>query len=179
MNIYFNELVLDHGFAISAQPRHQRLVSGSEISLCSGYELFRSLNHKGQIIKCWQCGCVADRWVLTLGRNDRKSKPVLNLYATHTFTTRKGRQISHLVLMTRDHIIPKSLGGKDVVENLRAGCENCNSQRGSDMEEEDLRFMRDHPHLICPERLAKAQETRRKHEERLAEQQRNKLARAV
>ena len=34
-------------------------------------------------------------------------------------------------LMTKDHIIPKSKGGKDRVENLQTMCTDCNSKKGN------------------------------------------------
>lgn len=39
--------------------------------------------------------------------------------------------------MTRDHIVPKSLGGKDVWENVVAACRRCNQYKG-DRSLEDL-----------------------------------------
>lgn len=35
---------------------------------------------------------------------------------------------------TLDHILPKSLGGKDKRSNLRVAHQNCNSQRGNSLE---------------------------------------------
>lgn len=38
-----------------------------------------------------------------------------------------------LVLMTKDHIHPKSKGGKDRLDNLRTMCLPCNQIKGSDV----------------------------------------------
>jgi 5-methylcytosine-specific restriction endonuclease McrA len=35
---------------------------------------------------------------------------------------------------TVDHIIPKSLGGPDIIENLRAACWHCNMSKGKRMD---------------------------------------------
>lgn len=35
--------------------------------------------------------------------------------------------------MTIDHIVPKSLGGTNNIENLRGLCKDCNAKRGNDM----------------------------------------------
>lgn len=35
--------------------------------------------------------------------------------------------------MTIDHIVPKSKGGTNNIQNLRALCRSCNIKRGSDM----------------------------------------------
>lgn len=37
----------------------------------------------------------------------------------------------HLILMTKDHIIPKSKGGVDHLYNLQTMCENCNHRKGN------------------------------------------------
>lgn len=140
--IFFNEISLDDGLKLLSAPRGERLVKGREVSLCSGAMLFLAL--EGSEIKCWKCGCVADRWVLMLGPNDLvKSKPVLNLFAY-----KHGR----LVMMNRDHIIPKSVGGMDTVKNLRPACEDCNGNRGNALEGEELEFAKAHPELIHKER---------------------------
>ena len=160
MDIYFKEIPLEEGFAVALQPKHSRIVAGKEVSLASGIILFQTRwgDGKGGLIKCWRCGCVADRWIATLGQNDKKSKPVLNLYAMRYKKTKKGLIIPKLVLMTRDHIIPKSRGGKDDVENLRPGCELCNGNRGNEMNKRDQKFMDANPHLICPDRKARGEE---------------------
>ena len=39
------------------------------------------------------------------------------------------------VLMTVDHILPKSKGGKATLDNLRPMCAHCNGRRGNKLEE--------------------------------------------
>lgn len=39
------------------------------------------------------------------------------------------------VLMTKDHIIPKSKGGKDTLDNYQTMCEICNKRKGNKLEE--------------------------------------------
>jgi len=39
-------------------------------------------------------------------------------------------------LLTRDHIVPKSRGGKDVWENVVAACRRCNQHKGNHLLEE-------------------------------------------
>lgn len=176
MQIFYKEIPLEDGFQIADLPKHSRIVAGKEVSLASGIELFASL--RNQPIVCWKCKCVADRWVATLGKNDNKSKPVLNLYAVRMHKTKKGNIIPKLVMMTRDHIIPKSHGGKDLVENLRPGCETCNCHRGSNMNKRDQKFMDANPHLICPDRAARGAAHRarmvREHEHAVAKRKARK-----
>ena len=35
---------------------------------------------------------------------------------------------------TREHIIPRSMGGPDIYENLALACYHCNTERGSNMD---------------------------------------------
>lgn len=150
MITYYKELPLEEGFALRLIDRNSRIVAGREVSLCSGIALFASIN--GQI-SCWQCKCVADRWISDKHEN-HYGRPVLNLYATkhHKPTPRKPHARSEIVLMTRDHIIPKSLGGVDDLANLRPCCQICNGERGSSMSEQDMKFMSENPQLINEER---------------------------
>lgn len=101
---------------------------------------------KGQPIRCHFCGCQADQWVAEKGKKDKVGHPVLNLYATKHCLP---------VMMTRDHIIPKSLGGVDDVANLRPACAPCNEERGNEVLPEVIRFAQEHPELVSEERIIK------------------------
>jgi hypothetical protein len=35
------------------------------------------------------------------------------------------------LLATREHVVPKSHGGKDILDNLKISCARCNNKRGS------------------------------------------------
>lgn len=90
---------------------------------------------------------LATFWLVMRHKNDHQNQPVMNL-----FGHKAGGVIT---MMTRDHIIPKSLGGVDAVQNLRCACERCNTNRGNELNQEDLAFLKAHPELIDPERLVK------------------------
>lgn len=139
MFIFYKELTLEEGFKILAEPRDQRNVDGVKVSAPSGVALWKTCMETYKPLKCWECGVEADRFIVKHHRNDRNKPPVLELFA-HT-----GKS---LVMMTRDHIIPKSLGGIDDVANLRPGCEKCNGRRKSTMNKEDTEFMNNNPHLV-------------------------------
>lgn len=140
MNILFTELSLDEGYAVLEQEiKHDRLVRGRQVDRPSGWKMFHHL--KGQPIRCWHCNTQADRWVAEKGRRDKIGNAVLNLYARN-------------ILMTRDHILPKSLGGVDAVANLRPGCSPCNEKRGNEVSPEVIRFAQEHPELVDEGRIA-------------------------
>lgn len=150
MQIYYKELSIEEGFEVLEKTKYDRLVGGRQVSQCSGWNLFQTF--KGKPITCWCCGCAADRWVADKGPK-HNGNPVLNLF---------GMRGDKLVMMNRDHIIPKSLGGVDVNENLRPACEVCNGARGNTLTEEELQFRKDNPHLISQQRLEQGKEAARK-----------------
>lgn len=160
MLMYFSECELDEGFGILAKEKEDRLLRGRRVSRPSGLALFEALRAAGEELKCWECGLVANRWVANKGRNDHLGSPVLDLYAVHN---------GHVTLMTRDHIIPRSLGGSNANENLRVGCSPCNGARGNRMDPIDIEFMAAHPELIVrPPNPIVVQGPARTEEEKLA-----------
>lgn len=143
MLIFYKELTLVEGFCVLAKHRNDRKVDGVRVSAPSGYALWKDCNDNYKPLKCWKCGIEADRFIVKHQRNDQNKPPVVELYA-HT-----GRS---LVMMTRDHIIPVSLGGVNDVANLRPACSHCNTKRRNIMNEEDTKFMNDNPHLYVPKK---------------------------
>lgn len=141
--IYFNEVSLAEGFdAVRGGDRANWLVKGRTVDRPRGWKLFAAM--EGKPIKCWCCGIEADRWIVEKHPKDKVGRPTMNLFASGE---------AGVVLMTRDHIIPKSLGGIDANENLRPGCSTCNGQRGNDITKEDLAFAYQHPELIDKARV--------------------------
>ncbi len=138
MFIFYTEVSLDEGFNILAASRNDRNIDGVRISAPSGVALWKTCREQNIPMTCWCCGVKADRFIAKHQRNDTKKPPVLELFA-HT-----GKS---LVMMTRDHIVPRSLGGLDLVENLRPACETCNNKRKSIMNKEDQDFMDKNTHL--------------------------------
>jgi 5-methylcytosine-specific restriction endonuclease McrA len=138
MFIFYKELTIDEGFEVLSANRSARKVDGQYVSAPSGVALWKECRETYKPLKCWECGVEADRFIVKHHKNDQNKPPVLELFA-HT-----GKS---LVMMTRDHIVPKSLGGVDHVDNLRPGCEKCNGRRKSTMNKEDTEFMNNNPHL--------------------------------
>lgn len=76
-------------------------------------------------IKCVCCGIEGKYFAKEKCKNDCSYH--LELYAVDE----NGKE----VLMTKDHIIPKSKGGKDVIENYQPMCVKCNVAKGNKIEE--------------------------------------------
>ena len=75
-------------------------------------------------IKCSCCGIEGKFFRKEKLLNDKSYH--LNLYAIDD----DGNE----VLMTKDHIIPKSKGGRDILENYQPMCEHCNRAKGNTLE---------------------------------------------
>lgn len=69
--------------------------------------------------ECVTCGLNGTVFVLETHNLD--IKPHLNLYAV--------KEDGDYVLMTKDHIIPKSKGGPDSLDNYNTMCMPCNSKK--------------------------------------------------
>jgi 5-methylcytosine-specific restriction endonuclease McrA len=66
--------------------------------------------------KCVSCGKEGTYFLLDPG--DRSGRRHFNLYAEDG------------TLITKDHIIPKKLGGKDTINNMQTMCVICNRAKG-------------------------------------------------
>lgn len=69
-------------------------------------------------VKCVCCGREGSYFKLEKGDRKSPNRRHFNLY------TEDG------ILMTKDHIFPKSKGGKDILDNMQPLCEKCNHIKG-------------------------------------------------
>jgi len=82
--------------------------------------------------KCMSCGIEGKKMMLDMNPGD--CSPHFNLYAEEN-----GR----LILMTKDHILAKSRGGQDKLENYQVCCSTCNNLKGAyDITYEQVRDLR-------------------------------------
>ena len=95
-----------------------------------GYKM-KSESHRYQLFnrdenKCVCCGTKASFWALQVGKKDKRGVPHLNLYGVD--------RNDKIILFTKDHILPRSLGGEDVLENYQIMCQKCNSKKDNDVD---------------------------------------------
>lgn len=90
--------------------------SGHFVNMTSQrYNLFKK---KGTTCVC--CGLEATHFNLEFG-SKRDKRPHFNLYGIFG-----GKEI----LFTKDHIIPRSKGGTDTIDNYQTMCTTCNTKKG-------------------------------------------------
>jgi 5-methylcytosine-specific restriction endonuclease McrA len=78
-------------------------------------------------LKCARCGVEGKYLAIERCEGKRMDKTFhLNLYAINA----RG----HEVIMTKDHIIPKSKGGSNTQDNYQTMCLKCNGKKGNKLE---------------------------------------------
>jgi len=79
---------------------------------------------------CVECGLVADRCILIAepNGNNRGHFEFAGVDSSGT-----------LVIMTKDHIIPRSLGGNDILENYQPMCEVCNKNKRNECDPQSVK----------------------------------------
>lgn len=97
-------------------------MAGGSVEL-EGHQVYRrSLRYKTFIekgYKCVCCGRTGAYYALEKSNGSKAMRAHFNLYSDDD------------VLMTKDHIFPKSKGGRDCIENMQTMCSICNSEKGS------------------------------------------------
>lgn len=78
-----------------------------------------------QGVACVTCGIEGS--VFVMESQAQNITPHLNLYAVTDDGTR--------VLMTKDHILPKSKGGANALENYNTMCSPCNAKKANHVDE--------------------------------------------
>lgn len=84
---------------------------------------------------CVKCGKQGIIW--SLESTKMNERPHLNLYADlgdQPLTRFRGLNVDGLVLMTIDHLIPRSKNGKDDPSNVVSMCSICNAAKGNQLD---------------------------------------------
>jgi 5-methylcytosine-specific restriction endonuclease McrA len=129
------------------KPKIALLASGKEYKVkvsSDRLECFRR-NHKCVTCNCigsvfllqshvigsrrWQLNCLIDNCEWCAIYQDRNQQPGM-IDTPHLNMYHVGPR-GGLVLMTRDHIVPKCKGGPDKIDNLQTMCTICNNHKGA------------------------------------------------
>jgi 5-methylcytosine-specific restriction endonuclease McrA len=101
----------------------ERKYAGHRVKMTS--KRYKVFAEKG--LRCACCDIEGKYFSLEKHENDKESKRYhFNLYAINN---------GEPMLMTKDHIIPKSKGGTDCLENLQPMCIKCNSRKADKLEQ--------------------------------------------
>ena len=84
-------------------------------------------------VRCVTCGLEGVFFSKEQHHNVKYYDLHLNLYAINSF--------GHDVLMTNDHIVPKSKEGKTEIDNLQPMCYHCNQRKSNKTGEEFMVFL--------------------------------------
>jgi len=115
------EEVLPH---VTTREKVEREYLGHQVRMNSlRYHTFKE---KGLV--CCKCGIKGQYFALERAKFSKVERYHLNLYALDEFNNE--------VLMTKDHIFPKSKGGKDHLDNLITMCWPCNFEKGTHVEKD-------------------------------------------
>jgi hypothetical protein len=116
-------------FVTEEETKKEFLVDGFQYQVrmnSDRYHLFKENR------KCVSCGLEGIYMILDMNPGD--TSPHFNLYAEEN-----GR----LILMTKDHILAKSKGGTDSLENFQTCCSICNNLKANfDLTYDDVRELR-------------------------------------
>ena len=123
--IRLRKLTLEEVFPyIKSEPKKLKNNVKPERSIIEGFcvkvDTLRLITFKTRGVKCACCGLEGSFFAIETQKED--IPPHINLYAIDE----AGRE----VLMTHDHIIPRSKGGKNKLENCQTMCKPCNEKKG-------------------------------------------------
>ena len=85
----------------------------------------RYILFKEKGLTCVCCGLAANKAYVEMTKEQLDSGSTAHINFYHVDS--KGKRI----LFTKDHIIPKSKGGKDIQENYQVMCSPCNCKKGN------------------------------------------------
>jgi hypothetical protein len=129
---------------------------GGQELIGQGQGANRMINNTG-LARCCRCGCFGDVVVDYRHKNERAGARHVDVFAVMN---------SNIRLFTKDHILPRSVGGTDHITNMRLMCHTCNNSRGNHVTTEELDLVFSDPAKYITSsfaRRAKLEQYLRKH----------------
>ena len=119
--IKIEDVLKEENFKVSKDAPKRIEIQGDMVKVAKSLRL-RTFMYKG--ITCCKCGIKGSYFVKE--KTEDQSPWHLNLYALN--------EDGEEVLMTKDHILPKSKGGRDFLDNMQTMCCICNVKKGNTIE---------------------------------------------
>jgi hypothetical protein len=91
---------------------------------------------------CAICGIVGTYYALERCLDKNGSAINHGLWGRWHFNLYHRTAYSDEILITKDHILPKSLGGKNELKNYQTMCTNCNGSKGNTLTEDDINLIK-------------------------------------
>lgn len=113
------------------KPKGSFVYKGYKPNLSSDRLLLFKREFKKGNLKCCICGEKPTHFVLDLPVKGEVNQPHFNLYKIF----RDENNNKKFLLFTKDHIVPRSKGGKDHLDNYQVMCQVCNSKKGDSYDE--------------------------------------------
>ncbi len=113
--------ILIHTEKENTKKRKKRIVAGETVKVSS----LRLTTFKEKGVKCCSCNRIGSHF-----RLQRQFKEPLFHLALWS---------DDGIELTKDHIVPKSKGGYDHIDNMQTMCQECNGKKGHVVTEEDFK----------------------------------------
>jgi len=98
-----------------------KIINGLEVKISSQrYAVFK------KSLECVKCHCVGSYFAIERPVFPKNTRYHLNLYGID----KNGKEL----LFTKDHILPRSKGGKNILSNYQTMCHICNTEKGNNLE---------------------------------------------
>lgn len=139
--VRLKSMTLAEGLLYLHAPNQERKINGFWIEDKTKRTATRLHMFKSGQISCVKCGISGDHFHIERHKNDNVMPFSINLYATVNCTE---------ILMTLDHILPKSKGGSNHTSNAQCMCVKCNNKKGDNLTLSEILYIASdkHAHLM-------------------------------
>src|SRR5271167_3689411 len=137
--IRLRSMSFEHGLEYLKEPRQERKIRGMWVESTGTKAKTKLKMFKNGQITCVKCGLEGSHWHIERAVNDLVMPFSINLYAMKGYEE---------VMLTFDHILPKSMGGSNHLSNAQCMCEPCNHKKANKLTLKELLFIATHRDMI-------------------------------
>jgi len=120
--IRLRTMCLEYGLEYLMAPRQERKLQGQWVESTNKGAKTRLQMFKNGQTSCVRCGLEGSHWHIERAVNDHVMPFSINLYGMVGYEE---------VMLTHDHVLPKSLGGSNNVVNAQCMCDPCNHKKAN------------------------------------------------